>query len=706
MENELYLYGTVGGGFWDEDFFTPNTVRDELEGRTGPLTVRINSGGGIASDGQAIYTMLRDYPDVVSVIIDGIAASAASLIAMAGDTITMRLGSTMMIHDPANPWVDGRGTEEDHLNAAKGLSVIGKAYAAVYAKKAGISVDDARAIMRVETYYDGDGAVDAGFATAVDDDTEADAVARFDYRVYAHAPEDLRNAGGGFTTQKSRKAVMALMAGSAVPKPKEKKKMAKRPAKKSQRSTMKDQTDPEAIGDEEEMSEEEQMLEEDGTEEDSTEEETDGEEEEDDGEEGDDDEASANPVAAQIRDICAASNRPEAEALDMIVRGLTLNQAVAEITTNRAKENPVSGKRNGAPRTTIMRDERTTRRTGMAQAITAQIMGTNPASSMARPFMDLTLVEMAAECIGHKGPLRNAGQRTQVFMDAAHSTSDFPGIFENALNKVLLERYQLAEPTYRQIARKRNFTDFRVHPMVRAGDFPKLQPIGENGEIKFGTFGEARETAILAPYGVGLRISRQMMINDELGAIDEVLSDYGQSVADFEEETFYAFALSSAKLSDGKAVFHVDHNNLAAAGAAINVTTVSAGRAAIRKQTSIDKKKLNMTASIILVGPNKETEAEQLVAAIQPQESGNVNPFSGRLEPVVTAQIEDNSWYLLAGSERPGGALWTYGYLDGAEAPRVRTEEAFGQQGMSMSVEHDFGLGAIDYRGGWKNPGA
>jgi len=245
-----------------------------------------------------------------------------------------------------------------------------------------------------------------------------------------------------------------------------------------------------------------------------------------------------------------------------------------------------------------------------------------------------------------------------------------------------------------------------VHPMVRAGDFPKLQPIGENGEIKFGTFGEARETAILAPYGVGLRISRQMMINDELGAIDEVLSDYGQSVAEFEEETFYAFALSSAKLSDGKAVFHADHNNLAGAGAAINVTTVSAGRAAIRKQQSIDKKKLNMTASIILVGPNKETEAEQLVAAIQPQEAGNVNPFSGRLDPVVTAQIEDNSWYLLAGSERPGGALWTYGYLDGAEAPRVRTEEAFGQQGMSMSVEHDFGLGAIDYRGGWKNPGA
>lgn len=691
MENEIYLYGSVGGGFWDEDFFTPNTVRAELDGRTGPLTVRINSGGGIASDGQAIYTMLRDYPDVVSVIIDGVAASAASLIAMAGDTITMRLGSTMMIHDPANPWVDGRGTEQDHLEAAKGLGVTSKAYAAVYAKKAGISLKAARDIMRVETYYDGEAAVEAGFATAVDDDVEAEAVARFDYRIYAHAPEELRSAGGEFAVQKSRKAVMALMAGTAAPQSKEK--------KMSKRNKMQDQVEDDMTGDEEVMVEDDQMLDEENTDEDA------GEDEGGDDREAGDDAAAANPVAAQIRDVCAAANRPDSEAVDMIVRGLTLNQAVAEITTNRAKENPVSGKRNGAPRTAIMRDERTTRRAGMAQAITAQIMGATTVSSMARPFMDMTLVEMAAQCIDHRGPLRNAGQRTQVFMDAAHSTSDFPGIFENALNKVLLERYQLAEPTYRRIARKRNFTDFRVHPMVRAGDFPKLQPIGENGEIKFGTFGEARETAILAPYGVGLRISRQMMINDELGAIDEVLSDYGQSVADFEEETFYAFALSSAKLSDGKAVFHADHNNLAGAGTVIDVDSVSAGRTAIRKQTSVDGKKMNMSPSIILVGPNKETEAEQLVAAIQPQEAGKVNPFSGRLEPVVTAQITDNAWFLLAGSGRPGGSLWTYGYLDGAEAPRVRTEEAFGQQGMSMSVEHDFGLGAIDYRGGWKNPG-
>jgi hypothetical protein len=370
------------------------------------------------------------------------------------------------------------------------------------------------------------------------------------------------------------------------------------------------------------------------------------------------------------------------------------------------QENPMTGKRSPAsPTARIIRDERATRRTGMVAALAAQLTGASTVASVARPYMSMSLVEMAADCIGHRGPLRTPGQKLQVFMDASHSTSDFPAIFENALNKVLLERYQVAEPTYRLISRRRDFTDFRVHPMVRAGDFPKLQPIAETGEIKFGTIGENRETAILQSFAVGLRITRQMMINDEMGAIDQVLGDYGQMIADFEEERFYQF-FTTANLADGVAVFHTSRNNVAGTASAITVASVALGRAAIRKQTTLGGQKMNMAPSIILVGPNKETEAEQLVAAIQPQQAGNVNPFSGRLQVVVTAQITDNSWYLLAGADRPGGACFVHGFLDGGAAPRIRTEETFGTQGVAMTVEHDFGLGAIDFRGGYRNAGA
>lgn len=89
------------------------------------------------------------------------------------------------------------------------------------------------------------------------------------------------------------------------------------------------------------------------------------------------------------------------------------------------------------------------------------------------------------------------------------------------------------------------------------------------------------------------------------------------------------------------------------------------------------------------------------VANINATQTSAGNPFSGKLEPVVSAEITDNSWYLLSGNN----PCWIYGYLEGAEAPRVRTKEPFGTQGFSMTVEHDFGLGAVDYRGGYKNAG-
>lgn len=681
MENEIYLYGTVGSYFWDEDYFTATGVHDMLAGRTGPLTVRLNSGGGIASEGQAIYSLLRDYPGEVHVIVDGIAASAASLIAMAGDSITMRLGSLLMIHDPATPWIEGRGTEQDHLNAAKGLAVISRAYAAVYADRADITTDAAREIMRAETYYDGEAALAAGFATAVDADTEAEAVARFDYRIYGHAPAGLQKAGADITRRKTRMAVMAMMVGVDA----RKLKGAKMEDEDIDGGTaVSTETEQVTAAEDEAIDAPDPAVEEDG----------------------DDEEETAAPAAAQILEVAETLGRPMAETRDMIARGLTFSAAVMEMHNNIRKEKPVSDKpRLGGPTARIVRDERSTRRTAMSAALMAQITRNDAPSDIAKPYMGMSLVEMAAECVGHRGPIRNAGQKVDVFMQASHSTSDFPGIFENALNKVLLERYQTAEPTYRLISRRRDFKDFRPHPQVRSGDFPKLQPVGQGGEIKFGTFGENREEAVLSSYAVGLRITRQMMINDDLGAIDDLLSDYGQMVADFEEETFYAFALT-AVLADTKTIFHADHANLAGAGAAINVTSVAAGRAAIRKQTSIDGKKLNMSPSIILVGPDKETEAEQLVAQVQPNVSTSVNPFSGKLTPVVTAQIAGNAWYLLCGADRPGGALWVHGFLEGQSAPRLRTEETFGTQGMAMTVEHDFGMGGVDFRGGWKNPGA
>jgi len=689
--NEMVIYGTIGATFWEEDHVTPAQVRERLAGMDGgPLTVRINSGGGIAMDGQTIYTLLRNYPGPVDVVIDGVAMSAASLIAMAGDTITMPAGSLMMIHDPAHFITSGRGTEEDHLTSARALRVAANAYADVYASRAGMSRDAAREIMRAETYYDGPGAIEAGFADATDETAAAAEAADFDYSIYAHAPEALLQRHPG--KRRSKTAVMAMMAGHPA--------QPRKGSKMADDTTTPEEEDTITTADEESTTLSDASTPATGEveEEAATVTAEDGEDEED--TPPMQSVASGPPAIADVRALVDLSGGTADDVLDYVQRGMSMDAITRDLRARKQQETQTMT----GPRARITRDERTTRRQAMTEAIVAQV-GRGDPTDRARPYMGQSLAQMAADCAGYRGPLRSAGDRIEAFTMASHSTSDFPAIFENALNKLLLERYQVAEPTYRRIARQRNFSDFRPTNLVRAGDFPSLQAINETGEIKFGTFGENKETAVLTPYGIGLTISRQMMINDDLGAIEEVLAGYGDSIAQFEESTFYAFAFSAA-LSDGNPVFHSSHNNLAGSGTAITVAAVSAGRAAIRKQKSLDGQKLNWAPSILLVGPDKETEAEQLVSEIQAAKMSDVNIFSGRLQVVTTAEITGNAWHLLVGSERAGAACWVYGYLDGAEAPRLRREEPFGRQGFSMTVEHDFGLGAVDYRGGYKNPGA
>ncbi|NEK55386.1 Clp protease ClpP, partial [Rhizobium leguminosarum] len=177
-------------------------------------------------------------------------------------------------------------------------------------------------------------------------------------------------------------------------------------------------------------------------------------------------------------------------------------------------------------------------------------------------------------------------------------------------------------------------------------------------------------------YARAIAVSRQLMINDDLGAIQDMLSSYGSTVALFEEITFYSSALN-AKLADGQTVFHASHNNLAGAGAAIDVTTVSNGRAAMAKQKSLDDNPLlSNSPSIILTGPDTITAAEMLVASITPATAQTVNIFSGRLTPIDTAQIAGNPWYLFPNPE--AGSNYRWGYLEGYEAPRVRIENPFG----------------------------
>lgn len=160
---EITIYGDIGENWWGEGI-TPASVRQELNTVKGNLTVRINSFGGSMFDGQAIYNLLKDFKNKVIVKIDGIAASSASLIAMAGDEIQMPQNAMLMIH---NVWTMVAGNASDMERTAADLKAFDQLVVSVYQAKTGLENDVILDMMNKETWLSAKEALELGFIDSI-----------------------------------------------------------------------------------------------------------------------------------------------------------------------------------------------------------------------------------------------------------------------------------------------------------------------------------------------------------------------------------------------------------------------------------------------------------------------------------------------------------------------------------------------------------
>lgn len=166
---ELLLYGAISSQqSWWEDRVTPGKFNEELAalGDVSEIIVRINSGGGDVFAANAIFTRLKDCSAKITVKIDGWAASAATIIAMAGDTIKIAKNGVFMIHDPAMTVWD-TFTAEDFEKMAEELKVIKQSIVNTYAMKSGRNTQDIEQLMSVETWWTGEDAVSNGFCDEI-----------------------------------------------------------------------------------------------------------------------------------------------------------------------------------------------------------------------------------------------------------------------------------------------------------------------------------------------------------------------------------------------------------------------------------------------------------------------------------------------------------------------------------------------------------
>lgn len=193
IDNEIYLYGAVGSTGPEEEGFTSADVIQALSsiGFANDVRVHINSFGGDAFEGLAINAAFRNHRGEVTVIVEAIAASAASVAAMGADVVIMTEGSFFMIHDPAAMTF---GNAADHSKTGASLNKLAGSYADQYSERTGQSPQAMRDMMVVETWMTAAEAVEHGFADAIEtfasaeNDNDELLPAAFAYAAYARAP--------------------------------------------------------------------------------------------------------------------------------------------------------------------------------------------------------------------------------------------------------------------------------------------------------------------------------------------------------------------------------------------------------------------------------------------------------------------------------------------------------------------------------------
>jgi ATP-dependent Clp protease protease subunit len=185
---EIWLYDQVGEGWFGG--MSAKTFVAEMQklGKVDVINLHINSPGGSVFDGVAIYNSLKSHPARIEVDVDSVAASIASVIAMAGDEIRMAQNAMMMIHDPMGV---AMGTAEEMRKTAELLDQIKGVIAGTYAKRTGMKDAEVMALMAEETWMSADEALDMGFADTVTEEQKIAACTGFDFSNFKRAPAQL-----------------------------------------------------------------------------------------------------------------------------------------------------------------------------------------------------------------------------------------------------------------------------------------------------------------------------------------------------------------------------------------------------------------------------------------------------------------------------------------------------------------------------------
>nr|DAS22370.1 MAG TPA: major capsid protein [Caudoviricetes sp.] len=319
-----------------------------------------------------------------------------------------------------------------------------------------------------------------------------------------------------------------------------------------------------------------------------------------------------------------------------------------------------------------------------------------------------SMVELARESLQREGLQANFGDNMELARQAINSTSTFPAIMANLANKSVMVGFNEAETTYQFWAGKGSNRDFKEAARVALSEAGNLELVPEGGQFQQDFLGEASARTKVATYGKLFSLTRQAIINDDLGLFSKIATKYGSAAKRLVNKMVYAQLTGNVKMQDNVALFDTKHGNVAATGEALSVKAIAKAITAMRRQKGITgDATLNITPKYLVVPPELEMTAYQIVnstAAVDGVNSGVVNPYKGRFVVVADAELTDpDAWYLVADASQHDTIEVTY--LNGVETPRLETRQGFDVDGIEYKVAFDCGVSALDFRGVFKNAG-
>lgn len=302
-------------------------------------------------------------------------------------------------------------------------------------------------------------------------------------------------------------------------------------------------------------------------------------------------------------------------------------------------------------------------------------------------------------------------------INAAFSTLSLPGIFSNVANKELLAGFMEEDQTWREVSVTRTVSDFKTVTSYRLLDDMEYEELAPDGEIKHGKLSEESYTRQARTYAKMFSLTRVAIINDDLGAFEDLRTRLGAGAARNFNSVFWARFINNSSFFTSQRGNYITGNDSALD---VDGTGLQKGILAFRKLKSPDGKRLGGIPSILLVPPELQFIAQRLFQSTTVNTGGsstkdmvpNDNIHAGKYRPVVVDWLSDTSftgnsakaWYLLRSPSILAPVVVSF--LDGIQTPTVDVAEAdFNQLGVQFRGYHDFGVDFAEYLAGIKSKG-